>query len=172
MSCFVLPQKYPITIFLILKLIYLSIFFFWICVYYLQNFTQFPWDKCISIASKSKLVFYVLFNSQNHIVTDPRHLPLVKPTQRWQPVIRCQSCQPLGHCEPPLIQRQTDPELCILSREVILIWNDVTIENVHLVPVKKWTVKKLKIFEPRSVHRFRRFVWSQCLNLKSAKWLY
>ena len=43
---------------------------------------------------KSKLGFYVPLKSKGHIGTGPQHLPLVgvKPTQRWQPVIGCQTC--------------------------------------------------------------------------------
>ena len=52
--------------------------------------------------SKMKLVFNVPFKSQGYIRSGPQHLVLVRvePTQRRQPVIRCQTCLPLGHCGP------------------------------------------------------------------------
>ena len=44
--------------------------------------------------TKSKLVFYVLFNSQGHIVTGPRycHLWELNPYRIWMPMIRWQIC--------------------------------------------------------------------------------
>ena len=43
-------------------------------------------------------VFAIPFNIQGHIETDPLRLSLVgfEPTQRWQPVIRCQPANQLG----------------------------------------------------------------------------
>ena len=43
--------------------------------------------------TKSKLGFYVPFNSQGHIGTGPQNCHLWDSNpQRWQPMIRCQTC--------------------------------------------------------------------------------